>query len=363
MGSRATHRVSHDKELFVSLDMNITSSVNLPDGSMIKISGVGSIQLKKHILLRNVLFIPEFRLNLIIISSLTTDLGSRVIIDPFTCEIQDRTNGSMIGQGRRIGNLYVMDIKEAFVCVNAVVDIGTWHNKMGHASYPRLDLIALIADNLGTKKQKNKGNSYCHICHLAKQKKISFPSPNNICNSNFEFFHIDVWGPFSVETVDGNKYFLTIVDDHSGATWVYLPRTNDEVLKVFPAFFAQVENLYNVRIKAVRSDNAPELKFSSLFQEKGITSYHSCPETPEHNSVVERKHQHLLNVVQAFIFQSQFSLDYWGDSILTAVFVINRTPSPLLGKKTPFKILTRKVPAYDQKRQFGCLCYGSTSPK
>ena len=55
------------------------------------------------------------------------------------------------------------------------------------------------------------------------------------------------------------------MDDHSCATCFYLIRTKDEVIKVFPVFVAQVENQYNVRIKAVRSDNAPELKFSSFF--------------------------------------------------------------------------------------------------
>ena len=63
------------------------------------------------------------------------------------------------------------------------------------------------------------------------------------------------------------------------------------------------------------------------------------------------------------MFQSQLPLVYWGDSILTVVFVINRTPSPVIGNKTPFEILTGKVPSYDQMRTFGCLCYGSTSPK
>ena len=87
----------------------------------------------------------------------------------------------------------MLDIKESSVRVNAVVDIGTWHNRMGLASYSRLDLIA---DNLGTMKQKNKGNSYCHICH----------------NSNFEILHNYFWGPLSVETVDVYKYFF----DYSG---------------------------------------------------------------------------------------------------------------------------------------------------
>lgn len=96
-------------------------------------------------------------------------------------------------------------------------------------------------------------------------------------------------------------------------------RTKDEVIKVFPAFIAQIENQYNVRIKAVRSDNTPELKFSSFFQEKGIISYHSCPETPEQNFVVERKHQHLLNVARAFMFQSQLPLVYRGQYLNCSV--------------------------------------------
>ena len=216
---------------------------------------------------------------------------------------------------------------------------------------------------MGTTRQKNKGSSYYHICHLAKQKKLSFPSPNNMCNTIFELLHIDVWGPFSVETVDGYRYFLTIVDDHSRATWIYLMRTKNEVLTMFPTFINQVENQYNVKVKSVRSDNAQELKFTSFFKEKGIVPYHSCPETPEQNSVVERKHQHILNVARAFMFQSQLPLAYWGECVLTAVFVINRTLSPLLGNKTPHEILAGKKPSYDQIRTFECLCYGSTSPK
>ena len=358
--SGATHHVAHDKNIFVSLNSSLTSSVNLPTSSTIKVSGVGTIRLNDHILLHNVLFIPEFRLNLLSISSLTDYIGSSVTFDPSSCTIQDPTRELTIGQGKILGSLYVLDTQASPISVHAVVDIGIWHQRFGHPSYKKLDTIS---GALGTSRLKNKGKSFCHTCHLSKQKKLSDISHNNICKDNFELLHIDIWGPFSVETIEGFRYFLTIVDDHSRATWVYLLRTKDEVIQVFPDFVKQVETKYVIKLRSVRSDNAQELLFAKFYKDQGIIAYHSCPETPEQNSVVERKHQHILNVARALMFQSHVPLHFWGDCVLTAVFLINRTPAKLLQHKTPFEILTGTSSDYSQLKTFGCLCYGSTSPK
>jgi transposase InsO family protein len=123
-----------------------------------------------------------------------------------------------------------------------------------------------------------------------------------MCKAAFDLVHIDTWGPFYVLTKDGFRYFLTIVDDFSRATWNYLLKNKSDVLHAFPTFINMVHTQYQTKLKSVRSDNAHELKFTDLFAAHGIVAYHSCPETPEQNSVVERKHQHILNVARALLF-------------------------------------------------------------
>ena len=60
------------------------------------------------------------------------------------------------------------------------------------------------------------------------------------------------------------------------------------------------------------------------------------------------------------MFQSNVPLKFWGECVKTAVFLMNRTPSPILKAKSPFEILYAKLPNYANFRTFGTLCYAST---
>ncbi|CAA7021399.1 unnamed protein product [Microthlaspi erraticum] len=63
------------------------------------------------------------------------------------------------------------------------------------------------------------------------------------------------------------------------------------------------------------------------------------------------------------MFQAKVPLEHWGDCVLTAVFLTNRLPTPLLQNKTPFALLNGKMPDYKGLRVFGCLAFCSTSSK
>lgn len=72
----------------------------------------------------------------------------------------------------------------------------------------------------------------------------------------------------------------------------------------------------------------------SYFSENGIIHQRSCVDTPQQNGVAERKHCHLLNVAHALRFQAHLPIQFWGECILTANYLINRLPTPLLSNRT-----------------------------
>ena len=65
-------------------------------------------------------------------------------------------------------------------------------------------------------------------CHLAKQHKLPFQLSKSFSKSVFDLIHIDIWGPLDVPSIQGHRYFLTIVDDFSRHTWVYLMKNKSE---------------------------------------------------------------------------------------------------------------------------------------
>lgn len=181
----------------------------------------------------------------------------------------------------------------------------------------------------------------------------------------FDLLHMDVWGPYQGETLHGCKYFLTLVDDFSRATWTFLMPSKQEVFQKFTSFVSYVQNHFNTSIKTVRTDNESEFinhAVHNFLSNIGILHQLSCTHTPQQNARVERKHKHLLEVARAFRFQSGLPYKYWGDCLLAATYVINLLPTHVLNYKSPYELLYNMSPDYSFLRCFGCLCYASIHP-
>ena len=75
------------------------------------------------------------------------------------------------------------------------------------------------------------------------------------------------------------------------------------------------------------------------FHTHGIIHQTTCAYTPQQNGVAERKNQHLLEVTRALLLTASVPKSHWGDALLTATYLINRTPSRILDFKRPLEVL------------------------
>jgi hypothetical protein len=77
-----------------------------------------------------------------------------------------------------------------------------------------------------------KQNEICPICPLAKQHKLPFPVSVSISEFLFDLLHYDVWGPIATSSINGSKFFLTIVDDCTRFTWVHLMQHKSQTTSI-----------------------------------------------------------------------------------------------------------------------------------
>ncbi|XP_022871982.1 uncharacterized protein LOC111391071 [Olea europaea var. sylvestris] len=250
----------------------------------------------------------------------------------------DLASRKLIGMGElRDGLYYFQAVKASTAVSNTTSDsrILLWHQRLGHLSFDRLSLLS----DLGL-SSITSFNNCCDPCHRAKQTRKPFSTSSIKTIESFELIHCDVWRPSHTTSLSGANYFLSIVDDYTRSTWIYLIKTKAEVYTRLTSFIAMIDKQFGKAIKQIHSDNRTEFtnhNFQLFCQQNGILTQFSCVATPQQNGVVERKHRHILEAARALRFQANLLIKFCGECILTAVYLINYTPTPLLSGKNKFQ--------------------------
>lgn len=183
---------------------------------------------------------------------------------------------------------------------------------------------------------------YCPVCLLAKQIIVFFPHNSNTHSSCiFYLLHMDVWGPYRTPIHSNAKYFLTIVDDFSRVTWIFLMQYKSDSFITIKHFLQMVQIQYHFVPKCIITDNRLEFfnkNCQDLFVSKDIVHQSSCAYTPQQNNIVERKRRHVLEVARALQFQANTPSHLWGYCVQVAIYLINRFSSSILKGLSPFEI-------------------------
>lgn len=196
----------------------------------------GNLQMHKSLVLQNVLHLPSFKQNLLSISQLSKSSHIKFNFYPSFCVLQDQTTEAVIVVGKLQDQLYILDINSFLhetiqagcnllcnldtvhnLCFINNISMTMWHQRMGH---PYENVLKHLPFYIA----ENKNCPVCDVCHFAKQTRLLFPMSTIVAVETFDIVHVDIYGPYKHESITGVRYFLTLVDDHSKVTWIFLMR-------------------------------------------------------------------------------------------------------------------------------------------
>ncbi|GJV87666.1 retrovirus-related pol polyprotein from transposon TNT 1-94 [Tanacetum coccineum] len=242
----------------------------------------------------------------------------------------------------RQGDLYVLDhFRDIHGTASSSVDLSSfwlnrfssafylWHSWLGHVSGSRLRFLASTGA-LGKLDAHDISN--CSGCKLAKFLALPFSNSISSSTAPFDIVHSDVWGPSSVSTKGGSKYYVSFIDGFTRYTCIYLMKRRFDFLTVFKEFKAFVKTQHRAVIKCFRCDLGGEYtsnEFVGLLRSDGTIYQTSCTDTPQQDG-------HKM-----------------GEAFLTATYVINRIPTAHNSGLSPFEKLYGTLPDYSSLRVFG----------
>jgi hypothetical protein len=264
----ATHHICCSLDIFHTHFHIKPLEVKLPDGSYVSTQTSGTIMFSDSFILHDVLYIPQFSVNLLSAYKLSNSLKCKLIFDHNSCVIQEIPSLKMIGRARVKHNLYVLDQISTHIvaftkncdsfssvfCNHTISnDFDLWHHRLGHPSHN-------VVQHLITQFPfvQSLSNKICDCCHFAKQHKLPFPRSYTKSIAAFDLIHMDIWGPLAIPSVHGHHYFLTVVDDFTRHTWLFLMKNKHETRTLVKNFVRLVHTQFSCKIKMIRSDNGPE---------------------------------------------------------------------------------------------------------
>nr|GFA06388.1 retrovirus-related Pol polyprotein from transposon TNT 1-94 [Tanacetum cinerariifolium] len=163
---------------------------------------------------------------------------------------------------------------------------------LSHLNFDYINLLSKKDVVIGLPKLKLVKDQLCSSCELSKSKRSSFKS-KAVLNSKgrLNLLHMDYCGPMRVASINGKKYILVIVDDHSRYTWTLFLCSKDETPEVLKEFLTMIQRNLQASVITIRTDRGTEFlnkTLNAFFKEEGIEHQTATARTPKQNGVVER---------------------------------------------------------------------------
>ena len=155
-------------------------------------------------------------------------------------------------------------------------------------------------------------------------------------------------------------YACKITDDYTKMKEVYLLRKKSDTTEAVHTYNMCVAAAGGYRIETIRCDKGGEntgSEFRDYCKNSAIKLEYAATNTPQQIGVSERDGQTLAGVTRCLLKDGDFPPSMWGELMLTAAYLLNRSPHSALGGATPYSKLHNKSPDLSGLRVIGARAF------
>ena len=367
--SAATTHFCQNRQLFTDFQAVKNQAMAVAvNGVTCPIEGKGTVKLlfgNECIVLRNVFYSPKLRRNLLA-GPRFDDGNAKFVGEKGEINVFNDL-GRKLFTARKINGLYLAYPRYPVKFENDVsaslsqLDVAKiWHRRLAHVNSYHLRNTSKLNCVKGLPKLPNEF-PICEPCQEAKNRRVSFKPIMKIRSKRpLELIHMDVCGPLPKPSIQGHKYFLTIIDDFSRKVIAYPLKNKSEVFSIFERFQKRAERFLDSKILSVRTDNGLEFandNFKALFEKQGIKAERTNAYAPEQNGISERFNYTAVDGIKVLLRDSGLSEGFWAEALLHFVYTWNRVCHREKQLKTPFELYSGKQPSVSHLRPFGTKVY------
>ena len=293
--------------------------MRVADGKSYEAKGIGQVTLKTkygQLVLKNVLFIPEFTTNLISLTQLMKQDISHVFKNKKAHLFQNGIKIAIANVKQGVLKLNANQKHPAVTNVaNSVTRNEKWHKRFNHLNYDYLrKLKQRLFDEKSFDFDINQLNKTCHPCFEGKMSNVTFAKSLSKANKPFELVHSDVCA-MDTESIGGNRYFVTFIDDFTSFCYCFPIKRKSQVPDLFIDFVTAVQTQYDRQVKILRSDRGGEYvneTLATFLQQKGIIHQTTAPMTPQQNGKSEVFNRIIVDKVRTMLLESGLYQKHYG---------------------------------------------------
>jgi hypothetical protein len=252
------------------------------------------------ITLRNALFVPRLTTNLVLFALMVQESAYMQRTGNL---VEMKLNGNhSLTVNTRCDIFELEDVKPAntialmTTSVREVSSMQKWHNLFGHAS---------SAQSKGALDgQRIDGTIHCDVCLQGKMTKAPFKGHFTPTSNPLEVAHGDLVGPIHPATNGGCRYFLTLVDQHTGFIHIALLKEKSNATKQIAKFKTLYEKQTGYPIRKLVTDGGGEFcnkVLSGILKRDGIQHNVAPPYTPQHNGMAERANHTIIEMIRCMM--------------------------------------------------------------